>query len=82
MPFWPSLPGAVYGIPLFVSQAVNGFDIPADSSDFGLAMAQKLYPVYSLGPGNLNHPYRHPYHNHRKLPAGQENRQNESDRSY
>ncbi len=41
--------GSVYGIPLFISQAVNGFAIPASSSDFGLAMAQKLYPVYSLG---------------------------------
>ncbi len=43
------LAGAVYGIPLFISQAVNGFAVPATSSDFGLAMAQKLYPVYSLG---------------------------------
>ncbi len=43
------LAGAVYGIPLFIIQSVKGFAIPATSSDFGLAMAQKLYPVYSLG---------------------------------
>ncbi len=43
------LTGAVYGIPLFVNQVRHGMEIPVDSSDFGLAMAQKLYPVYSLG---------------------------------
>ena len=41
--------GAVYGIPLFINQAVHGLEMPVDSSDFGLTMAQKLYPVYSIG---------------------------------
>ena len=41
--------GAVYGIPLFISQSMHGMEMPVDSSDFGIAMAQKLYPVYSLG---------------------------------
>ena len=41
--------GAVYGIPLLARQAVNGISIPINSSDFGIAMAEKLFPVYSLG---------------------------------
>lgn len=41
--------GAIYGIPLLTLQAVNGISIPLKSSDFGIAMAEKLYPVYSLG---------------------------------
>ncbi len=30
-------------------QAIRGISIPVNSSDFGIAMAEKLYPVYSLG---------------------------------
>lgn len=41
--------GAIYGIPLLAYQAIKGISIPVKSSDFGIAMAQKLYPVYSLG---------------------------------
>jgi ABC-type lipoprotein release transport system permease subunit len=41
--------GAVYGIPLLAMQAVKGISIPINSSDFGIAMAEKLFPVYSLG---------------------------------
>lgn len=41
--------GAVYGIPLLTIQAIRGINIPLESSDFGIAMAEKLYPVYSLG---------------------------------
>ncbi len=40
---------AVYGIPLLAYQAVNGISIPLDSSDFGISMTEKLYPVYSPG---------------------------------
>lgn len=40
--------GAVYGIPLLVTHASNGIRIPLSSSDFGIAMAERLYPVYSL----------------------------------
>ncbi|MBN1107989.1 MAG: ABC transporter permease [Bacteroidales bacterium] len=39
--------GAIYGIPLLFLQSVRGIKIPLESSDFGLAMAEKLYPVYS-----------------------------------
>lgn len=41
--------GAVYGIPLLTMQAIKGISIPISSSDFGIAMAEKLFPVYSLG---------------------------------
>ncbi len=41
--------GAIYGIPVLAYQAIKGISIPVKSSDFGIAMAQKLYPVYSLG---------------------------------
>jgi ABC-type lipoprotein release transport system permease subunit len=40
--------GAVYGIPLLLMQAIKGIKIPLSSSDFGIAMAERLYPVYSL----------------------------------
>lgn len=44
-----ALVGALYGIPLLTLQAVNGIAIPVKSSDYGIAMAEKLYPVYSIG---------------------------------
>ncbi len=40
--------GALYGIPLLLMQAIKGIEIPLSSSDFGIAMAERLYPVYSL----------------------------------
>lgn len=43
-----ALVGALYGIPLLTIQAIRGVTIPVSSSDFGIAMAEKLYPVYSL----------------------------------
>jgi putative ABC transport system permease protein len=43
-----ALVAAVYGIPLLALQAIRGISIPVDSKDFGIAMAAKLYPVYSL----------------------------------
>ena len=43
-----ALVGALYGIPLLLMQAVKGIKIPLSSSDFGIAMAERLYPVYSL----------------------------------
>jgi putative ABC transport system permease protein len=41
--------GAMYGLPLLIIQSSKGISIPLSSSDFGVAMAEKLYPVYSLG---------------------------------
>jgi len=43
-----ALVGALYGIPLLTIQAIKGVSIPVSSSDFGIAMAEKLYPVYSI----------------------------------
>ncbi len=40
--------GALYGIPLLLIQSKKGIKIPLSSSDFGIAMAERLYPVYSL----------------------------------
>jgi ABC-type lipoprotein release transport system permease subunit len=44
-----ALVGAVYGIPLLMTQSAQGVAIPISSSDFGISMAERLYPVYSLG---------------------------------
>lgn len=44
-----ALLGALYGIPFLTMQAINGIAIPVSSSDFGIAMAARLYPVYSIG---------------------------------
>lgn len=41
--------GAIYGVPLLLYQAVNGISIPLESSDFGVAMTERLFPVYSFG---------------------------------
>ncbi len=41
--------GALYGIPFLAWQAKVGWTIPMDAGDFGMAMAQTLYPIYSTG---------------------------------
>lgn len=38
-----------YGMPLLIWQARVGWTLPVDAGDFGMAMAQTLYPVYSAG---------------------------------
>ena len=43
-----ALLGAVYGIPLLTLQAIRGISLPVSSEDFGISMADKIYPVYSL----------------------------------
>ena len=40
---------ALYGLPFLTWQAKSGMSIPVNSSDFGIAMAKTLYPVYSAG---------------------------------
>ena len=40
---------AIYGIPLLSLQAVHGFELPNTSDDYGLAIAEKIFPAYSLG---------------------------------
>jgi ABC-type lipoprotein release transport system permease subunit len=41
--------GASYGLPLLYILAKRGINLPVSSEDYGLTMAEKLYPVYSLG---------------------------------
>ncbi|MBI5593257.1 MAG: ABC transporter permease [Deltaproteobacteria bacterium] len=40
---------ATYGIPLLSLQAVRGFAMPAAVDSFGLAIAERVFPVYSAG---------------------------------
>jgi ABC-type lipoprotein release transport system permease subunit len=40
---------AVYGLPFLMWQAKVGWTMPVETSDFGMAIAQTLYPVYSVG---------------------------------
>jgi ABC-type antimicrobial peptide transport system permease subunit len=40
---------AVYGMPFLLWQAKVGWTLPLDSSEFGMAMAQTLYPIYTFG---------------------------------
>ncbi len=44
-----ALLGAVYGIPLLAIQASKGIAFPATSKDFGISMADRIYPQYSIG---------------------------------
>jgi putative ABC transport system permease protein len=44
-----ALLGAVYGIPLLALQASKGISFPATSKDFGISMADRIYPQYSIG---------------------------------
>jgi ABC-type lipoprotein release transport system permease subunit len=39
---------AIYGIPLLAYQAKVGWAMPAGTDDFGLTIAEKIYPSYSL----------------------------------
>jgi ABC-type antimicrobial peptide transport system permease subunit len=38
-----------YGLPFLLWQAKVGWTMPIDTSEFGMAMAQTLYPIYSVG---------------------------------
>jgi len=44
-----ALLAAVYGIPFLIWQAKVGFTIPMDTSEFGMAIAPTMYPIYSVG---------------------------------
>jgi len=41
--------GAIYGIPLLANQAINGFEMPGATEEYGMAIAKITYPYYSLG---------------------------------
>ena len=40
--------GAIYGLPLFLYLAKSGFKMPEMTDDMGIAIAQYIFPVYSL----------------------------------
>jgi len=40
---------ALYGLPFLAWQARVGWTMPMDASEFGLSMAQTMYPVYTVG---------------------------------
>jgi len=44
-----ALVGAAYGLPFLAWQAKTGWTMPVDTSDFGMSIAQTLYPAYSAG---------------------------------
>ncbi len=41
--------GAIYGIPLFIYQSTNGISFGMDGTDYGITMAERLFPLYTLG---------------------------------
>jgi len=42
--------GAIYGIPFLAWQARVGYGMPvSDTQDFGMALAERIYPVYGVG---------------------------------
>ena len=44
-----ALLSAAYGLPFLAWMAKTGWTMPIDTSEFGIAIAQTLYPVYSAG---------------------------------
>jgi ABC-type lipoprotein release transport system permease subunit len=44
-----ALLSAAYGLPFLAWQAKTGWTMPIDTSEFGMAIAKTLYPVYSAG---------------------------------
>ncbi len=40
---------AIYGIPFLALQASRGLTFPGASKDYGLALADKIFPVYGIG---------------------------------
>jgi putative ABC transport system permease protein len=44
-----ALLSAAYGLPFLMYMAKAGWTMPIDTSEFGMAIAQTLYPVYSAG---------------------------------
>ena len=43
------LVGALYGVPLFMQQSAKGISMGMDGSDYGITMAETLYPYYTIG---------------------------------
>ncbi len=49
-----ALLSAAYGLPFLAWQARAGWTMPIDTSEFGVAIAQTLYPIYSCRPCGIN----------------------------
>lgn len=47
--FLATIVAAVYGIPLLYLSTVKGFPMPQGSDDYGMAIAEKIFPAYSAG---------------------------------
>jgi len=43
-----ALVAAAYGIPFLIWQSKTGISLPVDSSDYGFAIADTMYPIYSV----------------------------------
>jgi ABC-type lipoprotein release transport system permease subunit len=41
--------GSIYGIPLFVYLTKKGIGMPVASQDMGIAVAERIFPVYGIG---------------------------------
>jgi putative ABC transport system permease protein len=44
-----AIAATIYGLPFLLWQAKVGWTMPIDTSQFGMAIAQTLYPVYTVG---------------------------------
>ena len=44
-----AITAAVWGIPLLYVLAVKGITMPGSSEDYGIAIAEKIFPTYSAG---------------------------------
>lgn len=40
--------GAVYGVPLFIYLATQGIGMPVSTDNYGIAIAERIFPVYGL----------------------------------
>lgn len=40
---------AIYGIPLLTLQAIKGIPMPQGTDEYGLTIAERIFPVYSVG---------------------------------
>jgi len=43
------LVGALYGVPFFIYQSVKGISFGMDGTDYGITMAETLFPLYTIG---------------------------------
>ncbi|MBW6499614.1 MAG: FtsX-like permease family protein [Bacteroidales bacterium] len=44
-----AIAATIYGLPFLLWQAKVGWTMPIDTSEFGMAIAQTLYPMYTIG---------------------------------